>query len=188
MPVQTLVVVVALVLASITAWRLASAWLKYRGRRVITCPENQRPAGVVVDARHAAATALGRRPELRLSSCSRWPERAGCGQQCLNQIVAAPEDCLVRNIVDEWYEDKVCASCGQPFGEIQWAGSQPALLRADKVSVEWKQVPAEQLYETLETALPVCFACHMAATLVREHPELAVDRPGSQKAGGGVII
>jgi hypothetical protein len=42
--------------------------------------------------------------------------------------------------------------------------------------VQWKQVPAEKLTETLETALPVCFACHMANTLVREHPELVIER------------
>ena len=62
MPVQPVVVAIAVVLSGIAAWRLASAWWKYRGRRVITCPENRRPAGVVVDARHAAATALGNTP------------------------------------------------------------------------------------------------------------------------------
>jgi hypothetical protein len=25
-------------------------------------------------------------PHLRLSECSRWPERQGCGQECLSQI------------------------------------------------------------------------------------------------------
>ena len=80
MPIQTVVLAIAVGLGAVAVWRLANAWWKYRGRRVITCPENQRPAGVVVDARHAAATALGKAPELRLSSCSRWPERAGCGQ------------------------------------------------------------------------------------------------------------
>jgi hypothetical protein len=107
---------------------------------------------VVVDARHAAATALGKSPELRLSSCSRWPERAGCGQECLRQIEASPGE------------------------EIDWAGRKPALLGADGVSVEWNEVPAEKLQETLAAASPVCFACHMANTLVRQHPELAVDR------------
>jgi len=106
------------VLLAIVLGRLASAWLKYRGRRVITCPENHRPAGVVVNAGHAAATALGKAPELRLSSCSRWPERAGCGQECLAQVAASPEDCLVRNILTRWYAGKVCASCGRPMGEI----------------------------------------------------------------------
>jgi hypothetical protein len=38
------------------------------------------------------------------------------------------------------------------------------------------------LPETLAAAKPICFACHMAQTLVREHPELVVDRhrPGGQ--------
>ena len=171
MLIQTLVVVIAVVLGVVAVVRLAHTWWKYRGQRVITCPENQKPAGVVVDARHAAETALGKSPELRLSSCSRWPERAGCGQQCLSQIAASPEDCLVRNILTKWYEGKTCAYCGQPIGEIDWAGRKPALLRADGVSVEWSEVPADKLYETLAAASPVCFACHMANKLVREHPD-----------------
>jgi hypothetical protein len=154
-------------------------WFRYRGRRVITCPENLTPAGVTVDTRHAAATALGKAADLRLSSCSRWPERADCGQDCLAQVAASPADCLVRNILVKWYEGKACASCGRPIGEIDWAGSKPALLGAGQVSVEWNQVPAEKLHEVLAASSPLCFACHMANTLVREHPELAVDRSSS---------
>jgi hypothetical protein len=179
MPVRPLLVAIAILLTGIAVWRLTSAWSKYRGRRVITCPENGSPAGVMVDARHAAATALGSAPELRLSSCSRWPERAGCGQECLTQIAQSPEDCLVRNILTRWYQGKVCACCGRPFGDIEWAGQKPALLRAGKMSVEWNQVPADNLYEVLAASLPLCFACHMANTLVREHPELVVDRSAS---------
>jgi hypothetical protein len=170
------VLAIAVVLGAVVGRRVADAWWKYRGQRVITCPENRRPAGVVVDARHAAATALGKSPELRLASCSRWPERAGCGQECLSQIEASPEGCLVRNILTKWYEGKVCAWCGLPFGEIDWAGRKPAMLGADGASVEWSEVPADTLHETLAAAYPVCFACHMANKLVREHPELAVDR------------
>ncbi|MBZ5621050.1 MAG: hypothetical protein LAQ69_20330 [Acidobacteriia bacterium] len=180
MPVQAVVLLGVVVLSGIAIVRLASSWWKYRGRRVITCPENQRPAGVLVDSRHAAATALAGAPELRLSACSRWPERAGCGQQCLTQIAASPEDCLVRNILTKWYEGKVCASCSRPFGDIQWTGQKPALFLADKVSVDWGQVPADKLHEVLAASLPLCFACHMANTLVREHPELVVDRSASR--------
>ena len=82
----------------------------------------------------------------------------------------------MRNILTKWYVGKVCAWCGQPFGEIDWAERKPALLGADGVSVEWSEVPADKLNETLAAASPVCFTCHMANTLVREHPELAVDR------------
>jgi hypothetical protein len=166
------------VLMAIIIGRLVYAWMRYRDERLITCPENLRAAGVRLNARHAAATSLLHAADLRLSACSRWPERAGCGQECLSQIEAAPNGCRVRSILTEWYAGKVCASCGRPFGDVKWNAAKPALQTADKVTVEWKQVAVAGLPETLKTALPVCFACHMAGTLVREHPELAIDRLG----------
>jgi hypothetical protein len=33
-----------------------------------------------------AASAWGGVPEVRLKECSRWPERGGCGQDCLIQV------------------------------------------------------------------------------------------------------
>src|ERR1035438_6583898 len=51
MPISVLVVA-AVLLAAVAVW-LGGTWLKYRGQRVITCPENKRPAGVVVDSAHA---------------------------------------------------------------------------------------------------------------------------------------
>jgi hypothetical protein len=175
MPIQWVLLAIGAV-AAVVLGRMAVSWVKYRGNRLITCPENRRPAGVRVDTGHAAATSLGRSLELRLSSCSRWPEKAGCGQECIRQIEASPQDCLVRNILAKWFEGKFCAQCGRPAGETHEIGSQPALLRADKVTVELKQIPVDQLMDTLEASEPVCFACHMANTLVREHPELVVDR------------
>jgi hypothetical protein len=156
---------------SLIVLRYVVNWLRFRGERVITCPENHQPAGVTLDA--GRAVTLG---SFRLSACSRWPEHAGCGQECLAQIAESPQSCLVRNILAEWYRDKTCASCRRPFGDIEWAAQKPALMLADKSSVEWSRIPADKLQETLQTALPVCFACHMANTLVREHPDLAVDR------------
>jgi hypothetical protein len=157
----------ALILA--VSWRWVKAWWTFRGDRVVTCPENQMHAGVKVDALHAGGA-------LRLRACSRWPEKAGCGQECLRQIEAAPEGCLVRTIADQWYSGRSCVSCGRPIGPVQWGPSQPALMSVDKRSVEWKEVPADHLFETLEVSAPLCFACHLANTLVREHPELAIER------------
>lgn len=169
-------IAIAVILAGFASWRFASSWLKFRGRRVITCPETQMPAGVSVDARHVAATAFGGAPELRLSDCSRWPERAGCGQQCLSQIEESPENCLVRSILMRWYEGKNCAWCGRPIGEIHLTERKPSLLKVDNSSVEWNEIPAERLQETLATAQPLCFSCHMANTMLRVHPELVIDR------------
>ncbi len=129
-----------------------------------------------MDASRAAATVFSGTPQLRLSNCSRWPEKAGCGQECLSEIRESGPDCLMRNIVAEWYGGKVCASCGQPIGKIDWTGSRPAVLLAEQVSVEWNEIPADELVGTLAAAVPICFACHMANRLVKEHPELVTDR------------
>lgn len=179
MTVELGMLVVAGALIMAVLWRLAGVWLKFGGERLITCPENCRPAGVQVDARHAAATGLVHAPRLRLNQCSRWPEKADCGQQCLRQIEAAPEDCLVRNILVKWYQGRNCVSCGRPIGEIVVGGVKPALLTADKNTVEWSNIPAERLPDLLSAAQPVCFACHMANKMVREHPELVTDRSPS---------
>lgn len=168
--------ILIVILVGIAAWRVSRIWLTYLGRMVVTCPENQRPAGVSVDKRHALATSAAGPPELWLSECSRWPERAGCGQDCLGQIAEAPDDCLVRNILARWYEGKSCAWCGMQIGEIHVTERKPALLKPDQTSVEWHDIPAEQLQETLAGALPLCFGCHMANTMVRTHPELVIER------------
>ena len=98
MPISYLALAL-LLLAGAAVW-LGRNWLKYRGQRVVTCPETKQSAGVVVDATHAAATVFGKALELRLSECSRWPEKAGCGQECLSEIRESGADCLVRNIID----------------------------------------------------------------------------------------
>jgi hypothetical protein len=175
-PAIVLLATAVVVIASIAAWRFGRAWWKYRGARVIACPENHESAGVALDVRHAALTALQGDTELRLARCSRWPERQDCWQDCLFQIERAPEDCLVRNILQHWYEGKSCVWCGRPIGEIHLTERKPALLTADKGSMEWSQIPAERLPQILAAAKPLCFTCHVANTMVREHPELVIDR------------
>ncbi len=155
---------------------LVSAWWKYRGNRLIQCPENHRSAAVVVDAARAAVTSFGHAPELRLSRCSRWPGKSGCGQECLSQIQAAGEECLMRNIIAKWYRGKTCAACGAALENVDWSGSPPCLLTEGGMTLEWKQLPADQWDRNLSSAKAICFACHTATTLVREHPELATDR------------
>jgi hypothetical protein len=169
-------VLVALALLAALLGRGVYAWWKFRGRRLVTCPENQRPAGVRLDSSHAALSGLLHAPNLQVAECTRWPEKAGCGQECLREIESRPADCLVRNIVLEWYAGKSCCSCGRPFGTIPVAGANPAVQTADRNSVEWSEIPVDRLRDTLATAKPICFACHMAARMVREHPDLITDR------------
>jgi hypothetical protein len=65
-------------------------YVKVRGNTLVTCPESQKAAMVQVAAKSAGMQAILGEPRLRLSDCSRWPMRGGCGQECLNQIEARP--------------------------------------------------------------------------------------------------
>lgn len=174
-----LLAVVALAILLAVGPPLVKRWLLFRGKRLVTCPETKRPAAVEVDAKHAAASVFSMQdhPDLRLQDCSRWPERKDCGQECLAQIEAGPEGCLVRTIVAKWYEGKACTLCGKPFGEMHWYEHKPALMNPRHETVEWTDVPIERLPEVLSTHRPLCWSCHIAETFRREHPELVVDRP-----------
>lgn len=151
-------------------------YLKYRGTRVITCPETGRAAAVEVDAATAAEKALLGGHDVHLRSCSRWPERQDCGQECLTQIESSPSDCLLKNILGNWYAGKSCALCGKEFGEIQWHDHKPCLMEAGGVTLEWKEFKPEAVAEALSTHQPVCWDCHIAEKFRRQHPDLAVDR------------
>jgi hypothetical protein len=171
---------VAALVAAFVIVSLAHSWRTYfklRGKRLITCPENRQHAAVELDAAGAARQSFFGSAYFRLSDCSRWPEREGCGQECLQQIEAAPEECLVKNFAARWYEGKKCAYCGKVIGEVDWLGHKPALVNPEKQTVYWDSIPPEKLPEVFSTYAPVCWDCHITETFRRAHPELVVDRP-----------
>jgi hypothetical protein len=59
---------------------------RFQQEAIVTCPETSLPATVRVNALSFAATARAERPALGLASCTRWPQRAGCGRECLPQV------------------------------------------------------------------------------------------------------
>lgn len=167
-------------IAGVTVYLLLTAVLSYvrsRGTRLVTCPETGKPAAVALHSLKGALTAPFGKTEETLSECSRWPERLGCGQECLAEIAKAPDGCLVRERAARWYQGKSCAVCGNPFGEISFAEHRPALLSPGGVTVQWHQVPAERLPELFATHAPVCWNCHVVQRVVRDHPDLVVVRP-----------
>jgi len=185
MPTAVYYLLAAIVIAVVLhrLWLMGRTYLTMRGERVITCPETKAPAGVEVDAGKAAAQAAAGGVAIELKDCSRWPERAGCDQACVSQIESAPAGCLVRNLLSEWYEGRSCALCGKPVGEIHWHDHRPGLLSPEGRTVEWSEIRAEKLQETLETYRPVCWNCHIAESFRREHPDLVVDRAPRPHAG-----
>lgn len=141
------------------------------GKRLISCPETRATAAVDINIIN---TFIG---PLRLSDCTRWPEKAGCDQACVSQIEAAPQDCLVRNIAAAWYAGKHCAICERAIGTIVWHERPPALWAPDGTSVEWTDVAAEELPEIFATHAPLCWTCHATESFRREHPQLVIERP-----------
>jgi len=159
-----------------------AAFLRFRGRRIVTCPETRRTVGVDVDARKAALGALIGNPKLRLRDCTRWPERSDCGQECLAQIDAAPEACLVRTILTQWYAGKSCGLCGKDLSSLTWAEHKPALMSVERRMLAWNEVPVQRLADVLAVHLPICWSCFIAERFRSEHPELVVDRPNHAAA------
>lgn len=149
---------------------------RWRGTRLVQCPETRAPAAVDLDVREALVSGIFGQRHLRLSDCSRWPERAGCGEDCLAQVERMGDDCRVRTIVSEWYRGKSCVYCGHAFGEIHWHDHRPALRTAQGVTRQWSDVRPEELPGLFATCVPVCWDCHVAEAFRREHPELVVDR------------
>jgi hypothetical protein len=162
-------------------------FLRYRGQRIVTCPETHRPAAVHVDIGKAVSERIWGKPEIRLDQCSRWPEKRNCGQECLSQVNADPANCLVWNIVAEWYKGKSCAYCQKPFGEIHWHDRHPALLSPERIATQWNEIPAEKLPEVFERHLPVCWNCYIAETFRRQNPDRVLDRNWERGAGGEYV-
>jgi hypothetical protein len=54
----------------------------------VRCPETGIAAEIEVDARHAALTALGGTPDVRVAECTLWPGRAGCAEACARETPA----------------------------------------------------------------------------------------------------
>ena len=161
------------------------AYVKFRGRRLITCPETRTPVAVDVDLKRTAYSAVrSGKPDLRLSNCSRWPERQDCDQDCVLQIRMAPEEGRIRKILAEFYNGKNCVFCGRSFAAQGLVfDHKPALLGADGVTVEWTDVSPEELPGALATHTPVCWNCHISETFRREFSDLVVDRSFAASAG-----
>jgi hypothetical protein len=155
----------------------ARSYMKYRGTRVVTCPETKGPAAVKLDIARATQSAASGEIELAVRSCSRWPEGRGCGQQCLEELAAAPAECLVKTTLVEWYRNSTCALCGRNIGEVHWVEHRPALLTPGRETIEWSQLPAKDFPRVLATHQRVCWSCHVSNALRQRLPGLVIEQP-----------
>ena len=177
------IVIIATALYFGISW-LVGACSRYRGIKVVACPETERPALVEVNALHASLTSMVGRPDIRLESCSRWPMKNQCGQECLANLDVAPGECLVSGVLMRWYRGRNCVYCGKPAEELQWMDHKPALQTPAGELVEWRGVSVENLSMVLKTHLPVCWDCYIAQSFRRDHPDLVTYRPWRHSISG----
>jgi hypothetical protein len=76
-----------LIMPLILGWPI---YAQYRGTRTIVCPQTHGHAVVRIDSLHALLTTIFASEKLRLATCSLWPERANCAQDCIGQAIRLP--------------------------------------------------------------------------------------------------
>lgn len=158
-------------------YHLIHTYRRYRGFRRITCPETQKSAIVEVDALHAALTSTIGLTDIRLDSCSRWPLKRECGQECLAGLDELSKEDQVNSVMMKWYRGKHCVYCRQQFQSLHWLDDKPALQSPEGKLLEWQEIPRERLEEALDSYLPVCWNCYLVQFFRLQYPGMVVYHP-----------
>ena len=133
-------------------------YFQNRGRQLVSCPENGAPVDVEVDNKFGFWTALRGQEHSRLASCTRWPEKGDCGQDCLAQVDPSPEN--VERLMLGWYKGRVCAICVCGITPSDWRRGRLGWLDAQHKLIELRQVNLKQLQSALQEMRPLCWICH----------------------------
>ena len=128
------------------------------GRQSVKCPDSRQRADVEVDRKFAFWSALRGKEHSRLQSCSRWPEKTDCGQECLAQIDPSPEN--IERTLAKWYEGKMCAICNRALTPGDWQRSRLAMLNEQHKLFELRQLRLEEIALRLDQMRPLCWTCH----------------------------
>ena len=134
------------------------AYYANRGRHHVICPDNGEPVEVEVDHKYALQTAMNSHPQTRLASCTRWPEKGECGQECLEQVDPTPEN--VDRLLSKWYQDKQCAICTRALTPGDWRRSRLAVLNQQHKLFELRHMHLGDLQAELQQMRPLCWNCH----------------------------
>ena len=153
-----LFVIGAVVLVALPIGFSLQSYFRNRGRRTVVCPDNREPVTVELDNKFAFQTALRGQEHERLESCSRWPEKGDCGQECLAQIDPSPEN--LERLLQKWYQGKTCAICERPLGPADWRRSRLALLNEKQKLFELRHMQLDEIPSALDHMAPLCWNCH----------------------------
>jgi hypothetical protein len=174
----------AVVLVALPIGFSLQSYFRNRGRRTVICPENRETVTVEVDNKFAFRTALRGQEHERLQSCSRWPEKGDCGQECLAQIDPTPEN--LERLLRKWYQGKACAICERPLSQADWRRNRLALLNEKQKLFELRHMHLDEIPSTLDQMSPLCWNCHQEERARQAEPPrlLKGDRRNLRSASG----
>ena len=69
---------------------MADIVARYRGRKVVTCPETRELVEVQLDTPRVAWAGVFGEAIPRVKSCSLWPKKKGCGEECVKENWPTP--------------------------------------------------------------------------------------------------
>ncbi len=153
-----LFIIGAILLVALPLGVSLQAYFRNRGRRAVICPDNREPVTVELDNKYAFATALRGQEHDRLHTCSRWPEKGDCGQECLAQVNPSPEN--IERLLQKWYHGKTCAICDHALTPADWRRSRLALLNEHQKLFELRHMHLDELPSVLDQMAPLCWNCH----------------------------
>jgi hypothetical protein len=173
---------VGIVFAVVYAVRAARIYLRARDPRIVRCPATGTGATVDLDAVRAALT-LAPPNEHVVRGCSLWPERAGCAQQCCDDLKLAGRGGCLRDVLAGWFEGKTCSFCQNPILPFDGGAFTPGLISPSGQLVHWAEVDMASIFKVLDTCRPLCVKCDIVERFRRNRPRLAQPTPpgGSPK-------
>jgi hypothetical protein len=85
-PWFTFLAIIGLAILYVMVPIAADTFWRYRPKRTVHCPDEDKRARVQIDATLAAMTAVPGPPKLLVQRCSFWPDRADCAQRCTRDL------------------------------------------------------------------------------------------------------
>ena len=157
-------------------------YYRNRGRKAAICPDNSEAVAVEFDNKFAFWSALRGKEHTRLASCTRWPEKGDCGQECLSQIDPTPEN--IERLMLGWYKGRLCAICARNITPSDWRRNRLALLNEHHKLVELRDLDLHGLQAALTTMRPLCWICHQEERVRQAAPSRSFkgDRHGLSPA------
>ena len=152
-------------------------WARYHGTRVILCPEAREPAAVRVDFGRAALAAIWGYSNVELASCSQWPARRGCAQNCVKQLRSPNAETDPKALAKRFFAHRACALCGHAIYPLSALTLQPGFMNPVTRTVDtWDGLPAEQLPQAFASWRPLCMSCTLAEQTRQRIPDRVTDR------------